>query len=87
MLFRRIDCILTGAPAGVSARSNHLTVSPFGPRRSMSLVGHVHATAGHGRDGLNTSRETAAGPETAMLFRRIDYILTGACGDVRLSSL
>ena len=35
--------------AVVSTGSNRLPVPPFRPRRSMSLVGHVHATGGHER--------------------------------------
>ena len=37
----------TATAKWVSACSNHLTVPPFRPRRSMWLVGHVHATGGH----------------------------------------
>ena len=43
------DVLLYGDAKGVSACSNHLTVPPFCPRRSMWLVGHVHATGGHDR--------------------------------------
>ena len=39
----------TATAEWVSTCSNRLTVPPFRPRRSMRLVGHVHATGGHDR--------------------------------------
>ena len=84
MLFPRIDCIVTGACRGVSSLESSHGVSVWPP--ALDVACRTRPRHGWARPRRpDTSRETAAGPETAMLFRRIDCILTGACG--RVSSL